>query len=152
MGPVTKPGSVVYLDSQILIYSIETHERYWPLLEPLWSLAQQRKIRMVTSEMALMEVLVAPMRSGDAPLISAYEELFRSPDLDLVPVTLPVLREAAALRARIASLRAPDAIHAASAIRSACTVLLTNDAALRAIPGIEVVMLEQCLKSHARPA
>src|SRR5690606_24772740 len=44
-----------------------------------------------------------------------------------LPVTRTVLTRAALMRARVKSLRAPDAIHAATAYESGCTHFITGD-------------------------
>lgn len=54
----------------------------------------------------------------------------------MVPVTAYILEQAALLRAnsklgKLPSLKLPDAIHLATAVRERCDVLVTNDSALR---------------------
>ena len=41
--------------------------------------------------------------------------------------------------------KTPDAIHAATALNKGCTVFLTNDAALRKVPGLSTVVLKDML-------
>ena len=37
MGALTLPASgLVYIDTMVLIYTVERFPTYWPLLEPLW--------------------------------------------------------------------------------------------------------------------
>ncbi|HEY8503718.1 MAG TPA: PIN domain-containing protein, partial [Gemmataceae bacterium] len=117
MGSLTLPSSgLVYLDTQVVIYSVETHATYWPLLQPVWQVAQAGTFQLVSSELTLMETLVGPLRSGDSVLQAAYEQLFQSPEIRLLPITLPIPREAARLRAATPALRTPDALHAATAL------------------------------------
>jgi predicted nucleic acid-binding protein len=56
-----------------------------------------------------------------------------------------VLREAARLRATIAGLRAPDAIHAATALLSGCALFVTNDAGFKRVPGLPLVVLDDVI-------
>jgi hypothetical protein len=73
MGSLTVPSSgQVYLDANSVIYSVEKHPVYWPLLEPLWQAAKGKTIELVSSELVLMETLVAPLKSGDTGLVHAY--------------------------------------------------------------------------------
>lgn len=145
MGTLALPGSgEVYLDSDILIYSVETHARYWPLLEPLWQTAKAAIFSIISSELAVLETLVGPLRSGDSLLLTAYDQVFQAPEVSLVPISRGILHEAARLRATIAGLRTPDAIHAATG-SGRCVMFLTNDVGFRRVPGLPVVILDEVL-------
>ncbi len=75
MGALTLPASgLVYVDTMILIYSVERFPSDWPLIEPLWQSAQSGSIEIVSSELALMEVLVGPLKSGNITLEKAFEQ------------------------------------------------------------------------------
>jgi hypothetical protein len=41
---ILPPTGSIYLDSSALIYSVETHPAYWPLLEPVWQAARAGQI------------------------------------------------------------------------------------------------------------
>ena len=125
MGALTLPASgVVYIDTMTLIYTVERYPAYWPLLEPLWLAAQAGTIEIVSSELTLMEALVGPLKSGDTTLEQAYEQALLGTDMRLLPITQPILREAARLRATT-KLKTPDAIHAATASDAACVLFIT---------------------------
>ncbi len=141
MGPLTWPTTGrVCVDSQILIYSIERIEPYYPAIEALWEWGRSGRCSVVASELALLEVLVGPLKAGDARLAEAYEALFDSPDLTIFPVSTTVLRTAASLRATVPSLRTPDAVHASTAMTHGCSAFLTNDWAFRRVPGLRVLL------------
>src|SRR5437763_2815769 len=115
MGALTLPVSgLVYIDTMTLIYTVERYPAYWPLLEPLWLAAQARTVEIVSSELTLMEALVGPLKSGNAALEKAFEQALLGTGLRLLPITQPILRDAAQLRATT-RLRTPDALHAAAA-------------------------------------
>lgn len=146
MGSVTLPSSgLVYMDTQVVIYSVETHATYWPLLQPVWQAARAGQFHLISSELALMEALVGPLRSRDTILQTAYEQVFQSAELSLVAIALPILREAARLRATIPALRTPDALHAATALLSGSVLFLTNDTGFRRIPGLSLTVLRDLL-------
>jgi predicted nucleic acid-binding protein len=145
VGSLNLPSTgTVYVDTQIVIYSVETHASYWPVRRPLWAGLQNLSFSVVSSELTLLEVLVAPIRAGDMVLTNAYYQLFRSRGIRLFSVSEPVLREAASLRATL-RLRTPDAIHAATALIHRCTMFLTNDIVFRSVPGLPVVVLDDHL-------
>jgi predicted nucleic acid-binding protein len=142
MGSLALPASgSVYLDTSIIIYSVETHAVYWPSLEGLWEVAKSGGVVVVSSELAILEALVGPLAKSDAALIAAYETLFQASELRLLPITRATLREAARLRATVASLRTPDAVHAATAIIAGCAMFLTNDEGFRRIGGLPCSVL-----------
>jgi predicted nucleic acid-binding protein len=145
VGTLTLPGSgLVYLDANPIIYTVEKHPLYGPLLQPLWQAAQAKTVEVVSSDLVLMEVLVGPLKSGDTALEKAYEQALLGTDLRLLPVTHPVLREAARLRATT-RLRAPDALHAATAREAGCVLFVTNDAGFRGIGSVPSVILNDLL-------
>lgn len=131
----------IALDTPIFIYFIEEHERFLPLVEPLFEAIEQGKLAAVTSGLTLMETLVHPYRHGDVSLAAQYEAfLTRSRGLRLIEPSVALLRTAAELRARL-GVKAPDAIQLATAAHGGCSRLLTNDRRLPEIPGLEVKQL-----------
>jgi predicted nucleic acid-binding protein len=105
----------------------------------------QGVFEVVTSELTLLETLVGPMKKGDPSLEADYENLYLSPGIRLLPITLPIIRVGARHRAHLSRLRTPDALHAATVGSCACTLFLTNDAVFRHIPGLPVVILDDVL-------
>ena len=148
MGQLNLPDSArIYIDTSVVIYTIEVNPNYWQLLQPLWQKFQAGQVELITSELTLMESLVLPFRQSNINLITTYEQLLLSSVLQLIPVSLPILREAARLRATIPSIKTPDAIHAATAIAADCTQFLTNDGQLRVVTGLPIVILDEVLTS-----
>jgi predicted nucleic acid-binding protein len=141
VGSLVLPTSgLVYVDTQILIYSVERHPTYSRILLPLWNAAENADIRVTSSDLSLLETLVGPIRLRNAALEARYDRLFTD-GVRLLPIDHIVLRRAASMRADIPGLRTPDAIHAATAIVSGCALFLTNDAGFRRIPGLQVCIL-----------
>jgi predicted nucleic acid-binding protein len=146
VGKLTLPASgLVYLDTNPIIYSVEKHPDYWPLLAPLWQAAKAKTIEVISSELALMETLVAPLKAGDATLVAAYEQLFLQPQTRLLPITQLILREAAQTRATT-KLKTPDALHAATGRLAGCALFITNDAGFRGVAGLTLAILDDFLK------
>ena len=80
-----------------------------------------------------MEMLVHPLRHGHPSLVDAFERFVKQAGVTLVPISRPIPRRGAELRASILRLRTPDAIHVATALDENCACLLTDDAGLRGI-------------------
>ncbi len=61
----TLQGSKVCIDTAPFIYFIEKHEKYLPVLKPLFIEISAGNIEAITSTITLLEVLVHPFRTGD---------------------------------------------------------------------------------------
>ncbi len=147
MGALTLPASsLVYVDTQIVIYSVEKHPNYWPFLHPLWAASQAGNIEIMSSELILLETLVGPLKSGDLPLAASYEQLLTSTEIRLIPISAALLRSAAQLRAGF-NLKVPDALHAATALAAGCTLFLTNDPAFRRVAGLSCIVLDDVVQA-----
>jgi predicted nucleic acid-binding protein len=134
-------AAVVGIDTAVVIYFIEEHPTFLPMIQPLFRDADQGKRQLVMSAVTLMEVLVVPYRAGNRALAERYDALLtRSRGMRLVDVTRDQLRAAAQLRAAT-GVRTPDALQLVAAIGAGCTTFVTNDRRLPAIPGLRVIQL-----------
>ncbi len=136
------PGAVVALDTATFIYYAEEHPRYVSLVEPLFDALDHGRLHAVASTVALLEVLVVPLRNGDTDLAQAYRDiLLGSEALTLIPVLPEIAEQAAQLRAQY-QVRTPDALHLATALHAGATHFITNDDRLPAVSGIHIVLLD----------
>jgi len=142
-------GSRVYFDTNCFIYVVEGAERYRPVLEPLMNAVAMGDITGVTGEITLAEVLVKPLRDQLAQQVLLYKQMLadRQPFM-LVPITQVIWESAASLRARL-PVRLPDAVHLAAARQAGCHLFVTNDAALRPLPEMEILHIETALSGGA---
>src|ERR1035438_7435965 len=138
MGRLMLPASgKVYVDSNIIIYTVEHVEPYHAPLEHLWAAAAVGQVHLKTSQLTALETLVRPLRQQNHGLVAAFAEALEADDLEMIPNPLDILREAARLRAEVPSLRTPDAIHAATALLTGCDLLVSHDLGFRAVPGLK---------------
>ncbi len=145
MGALNLPTQgFIYIDAAPLIYSVEQHLEYAALLEPLWKASETGQIQIVGSQLLLVEVLTGVLKRNDSELLSDYEQVLQASELQLLPITISILREAARLRATI-NLKTPDAIHAATALSVGCSQLITNDADFRRIANLNVIVLKDLI-------
>lgn len=142
MAALKVPESgLVYVDACVPIYAVEKVRPYCALLAPLWEAVKKQKALIVTSELTLLEVLVKPLREGDAVLQQSFRDaLLHAAGVQLVPVALSVLEDAAEVRAAT-GLRTPDAIHAATAQQARCDSFVTNDPAFGRVSSLHVIVL-----------
>ena len=135
----------VALDTSIFIYHMEANERYLALADAVFSWVEKAGHQAVTSTITMTELLVPSYRENDQQrvdefygLLATYSNLrWIAPDLETADI-------AAQLRAAY-RLRTPDALQAATAIRSAATGLITNDPAFARILEFETAILDRFL-------
>lgn len=131
----------LYLDTSIFIYSIEQYPDFQELCDAVINATTQYEIFAVTSELALSEALVMPIRKNNTALQELFEGAIQSAGgLLVVPIERQILVRAAELRAATPSLKTPDAIHLATALETGCEVFLTNDSRLKS-PDLEILRL-----------
>lgn len=139
--PTFGRGATVYLDTNPLIYLTEGNPAFKDQMADLFEALDAADARLITSELALTEVLVRPLRDGDTALIDAYERLFDTL-VEPLPVSREVLLMAAQLRAQTPSLRTPDAIHVATSALAQASHFVSGDAGIRTLPqGMQRVQL-----------
>ena len=79
MGSLKLPtGGLIYLDTNGFIYSVERIEPYYQLLIPMWEAAKAQQFEVVSSELALLECLVKPLRAGDEILANLFRAILHS--------------------------------------------------------------------------
>lgn len=139
-------GQTVGLDTAPLIYFIEKHQTYLPLVRPFFEAVERGDILVVTSTLTLTEVLIHPLRQGNQDLAREYSRiLLNATNLKMVSVSPLVASEAARIRAG-SGIGTPDAIQLATAQQAKATFFLTNDEALAGIRWLRVVVLKELLR------
>ena len=146
MGSLILPEEgLVYVDANIAIYSVDRHPVYGAICDPIWQAAQNGALIVASSELTILECLIGPLRNGDSAQARRRERVWDRPNTRLLPITRDVLLEAARLRANIPALKSPDAIHAATALLSQCSLFITNDMGFRRVPNLPLVILDDVI-------
>jgi len=82
MGQLNLPSSAtIYLDTQVIIYTVEANPNYYSPLQPLWLKFQTGEIELMTSELTLLETLVFPLKNANTILVRDYEQLLLSSEI-----------------------------------------------------------------------
>lgn len=137
-------GDRIYLDTNIFIYALEAFPEYVDLLSSLFIAIDEGKLRGVTSELTLAEVLIKPLIDKNERLQQIYHEAFQSSqNLEVIPIHRQILIEAAKIRAASKTIHLPDAIHLSTALMNQCTTVITNDKRLKGFPGLHVIILSE---------
>jgi len=113
---------LIYLDSCILIYAIESDPIFGRRV--IEALDSNDSIEFAISSLVKLECLVKPFGSANLALQRYYEAAFDT--LLLLPMTDEIYVSAAQLRARF-NVRTPDALHLSCAQHHRCSSLWTND-------------------------
>ena len=144
LGLIDELGSgSIGLDTPVFVYLLEEHPAYLPVVRPIFEAVSDGRLSAVTSGLTLLEVLVIPLRNGDAGMAQSYEDLLGdSRGLRLATIDLEQIRGAARLRAQWPKLRTPDALQLAAALLAGCSAFVTNDRRLPSIPGLQIHQLK----------
>jgi predicted nucleic acid-binding protein len=112
-------------------------------VRPIFAAIGEGRIAAVTSALTLLEVLVVPLREGQAALAQRYEDLLaNSRGLRMSGIDREQIRGAAQLRARWPKLGTADALQLVAAIRAGCSSFVTNDRRLPAVGGLRILQLK----------
>ena len=132
----------IALDTSVFIYQLERNTAYLTFTSHIFSWLDLPTSEAITSTVTMTELLIQPLREGNEPTAGLYYGLLsRHPNLRWVAPDLEVAALAARYRAQY-RLKTIDALHAATASAASATGLITNDAGLARVDGIDVLVLE----------
>lgn len=116
----------VFWDTNLFIYLIERHPEFGPKVEALAKSVAASGSRIAASTLTLGELLVHPLRQNRSELAAAYRAALTDGSVDLIAFDHDVATFYAQVRAR-SSMRPPDAVQVACALRAGASVFYTND-------------------------
>ncbi len=132
--------SRIFWDTMLFVYLLEENDRYGERVARILERMQERGDELLTSALAVGEVLVAPYKQNAREAAEKVAEFFASPYVVVLPFDAATARHYATIRARH-RVSPADAIHLACAAQGSTDLFLTNDATLigKAIPGIQFI-------------
>lgn len=134
-------GQRVYVDTNIFIYFLEQHERYFDAVLPYFELFNAGLALAYTGDAVVAETLYKPYQLDHALLVSEFKAFFAQDEFITV---LPHNKRAFELAAELSpkrSMKLIDALHYATATLAGCKFLLTNDKAFVSSDALEVIQL-----------
>jgi len=135
----------VAFDTSVFIYAVEEHPKYAEVAYRALEWLEHPGHSAVTSTLTMTEVLTRPYADKSERWINQYYGLLaKYPNLEWITVDLEIAGLAAQLRARY-RLRTPDALQAATAMRSGVPGFISNDKAFRRVEGLETLLLDELL-------
>ena len=131
---------LVYCDSVVLIYYLDHVGPLQTKTAGKLQTIHEQGGRLAISDLTRFECRVGPIKRSDSLMLAAFDRLFASPDVWVVPITHEVWDHAAEIRAKL-GLSTADSIHLAAAVAGKCDVSLTNDSQLSRCSEIRVELL-----------
>lgn len=136
-----KSGARAYIDANIFIYFMEGDDAFVQKAADLFARLGDAEAELTTNELTCAECLYKPAKDGNQKAIDAYEQLFSSGEIDLLPLD-GVLAKTAAMHGGALGLKLPDAIHYLCALEAGCDYFITADAQFKSGPKMKVVGLD----------
>jgi predicted nucleic acid-binding protein len=138
-------GQRVYVDTNVFIYFLERHERYFDGVAPFFQLFNDGQSIACTGDAVVAETLYKPNQINDALRVSEFKEFFNNDEfITVLPHTTKAFELAAALAPQ-RSMKLIDALHYATAALAGCKFFLTNDQGFTSRDAIEVIHLENVM-------
>lgn len=139
-------GKVVGLDTMVFIYHFEENQAYSPLTFSIFESLEKGNFNGITSILTLLEILVKPKEENNLLLTERYKLLFETfPNLQVKEINENIADIASSLRANY-NINTPDAIQIATSLEAKADIFITNDATLKKISEIKVLLLSEMLK------
>jgi len=149
LNRLLKMHSRIALDTSVFIYQLQANRKYVGLTDEIFAWLQRPKSQGATSTITMTELLVRPYRDRNQQRADEiYALLSTFPNLAWISPSLEIAEVAAGLRAEY-GLRTPDALQAATAIRSGATALITNDATFHRVAGLQIMVLDDLLETRS---
>ena len=134
---------VLFLDTAPVIYFVEQNPEFSPKVQEIFERLDNGNLTAVVSPITLAECLVLPYKQKKPEIAQIFTELLaNSESVVFYPIDEVVADKAADLRARY-NLTLTDAFQLAVAIQAECDAFLTNDADLKRVKEIPVLVLSE---------
>jgi predicted nucleic acid-binding protein len=133
----------IFIDTAPVIYYIEAHPRFGPLVKEVVNAFQSGNLSAYSSVITLVEVLPKPIASGDERLTRKFAEFLKhGRNLIMIEISERIAEAAGKLRGRYPFLKTVDAIQLAAALDLGIEVFLTNDERLGEFKELRVLVLK----------
>ncbi len=136
----------VFIDTAPIIYYIEAHPQYGLLVKDIVMAFQSGRLNAFSSVITLVEVLPKPIEAGNEALAKQFSEfLMAGKNISMMEITSGIAESAGKIRGRYPFLRTMDALQVAASLEAHADAFITNDAKLKRISEIKVIVLKEYL-------
>ncbi|MGA7733501.1 MAG: type II toxin-antitoxin system VapC family toxin [Chloroflexia bacterium] len=134
--------SKLFLDTSPAIYYIQANTKYIDRVQIIFDRLDAGDFQAITSPVTLAEALILPFHTNQSLLLQSFRNLIvHGTNTTLVAINQSIAEQAAELRVRY-NLQLMDAFQVGVALDTACDAFLTNDATLRRVTEIKVIMID----------
>lgn len=138
----------VFLDTAPIIYYIEAHPQFGPLVKEIVTVLNTGSVVAYSSVITLTEVLPKPIQAGNEKLARRFAGFLRSgKNVTLLQISENMAERAGRLRGRYPGLKTMDAIQISAALEVDADVFVTNDIGLKNIKEIRPLILKDYLET-----
>jgi len=146
MEELNLKGKIIGLDTMVFIYHFEENQLYSPLTFSIFENLEKGDFNAITSILTLLEILVKPKKENNLLLTERYKLLLETfPNLQMKTINENIADIASSLRANY-NINTPDAIQIATSLEAKADTFITNDASLKKISEIKILLLDEMLK------
>jgi predicted nucleic acid-binding protein len=136
----------LFIDTAPIIYYIEAHSHFGPLVREIVNFFQSGKVKAFSSVITLVEVLPKPLEAGNEKLALEFSGFLKGgKNITLLEISTDIAELAGRLRGRYTFLKAMDAIQIAASLEAKADVFITNDSKLRRIEEQKIIILRDYL-------
>jgi predicted nucleic acid-binding protein len=144
---ILKNTDRVAIDTNSLIYLLEKNEKYFEICKEVFYSIEKGINYGITSVLILTEVLTKPYKDNNDKLIALYKTFINTfPNLTIKEINHEIAIKAAKLRAKY-SLRTPDSIFIATAIKEKAQLFITNDIRLKKVEELDFLILDDYINN-----
>ena len=146
MEELNLKGKIIGLDTMVFIYHFEENQAYSPLTFSIFESLEKGNFKGITSILTLLEILVKLKKENNSLLVERYKLLLETfPNLQVQEINENIADIASSLRANY-NINTPDAIQIATSLEAQADIFITNDATLKKISEIKVLLLSEMPK------
>ena len=139
-------GQYVYIDTNLFIYFLDKSPLYFPIVSELLQAVEQGKLIAVTGDISVAETLVKPYQIKNTLLVANIKSFFFADNFLLIKShDSDTFDLCAQIRAEY-GMKFADALHYATAIKSACKFFITNDIRIRSTDSIDVILIKDIIE------
>ncbi len=132
----------IYIDTSPYIYYLEKNLQYGDRVKAFLVNNYNLGTEFVTSVITIEEYSIVPYRENNKKLLEDFDMLIEDMETSVIDITKLIAKKAAQIRAEYKNFKAMDALQLAAAVKSSCSVFLTNDKQLRQFKELKVITME----------
>ena len=138
--------NTIFLDTAPIIYYIEAHFQFGPLMNEIIQALQLDRLIAFTSVITIAEVLPKPVELGKKKLTRMFMDFLKhGKNMNLLDISADIAEKAGIIRGHYTNIKTMDAIQISSALSIEADLFLTNDIKLKQVKEIKILVLKDFL-------